>query len=357
MRTGNLTEAITRHVVFLFVGFVFIYVLHNISINFYKRVVPLALIGITICLILVLLTPGEGTKRWLFSRSFQPSDIAKVVMVVYLAKVLSDGFGGSIKQFFWRVIFPIIIVCGLIINGHTSNVAIIGVTSMLMVFMGAGNRKYHVASTLFVFIVLTAYLLFYKDLGRGETSSNRLNVWITNAFRSSDKQQETDDKDKAKKTGGNYSQAETARYAIVAGGFLRIAPGKSVYRKTLSEAHNDYIFAMIVEEYSLFGGMLVITVYLMLFHRILLVIRKCSKPFPSLLLSGLLVLLMLQTFIHIGVSVGGLPVIGQNLPMISTGGTSIIITCMAFGMILAVSRVTEEKDRINAKEQNRGTVV
>jgi cell division protein FtsW len=306
-----------------------------------------------ICLTILFFSQGEGSvaKRWMFSRSFQPSDVTKVVMVVYLAIVLSNDLGGNVKHFFWWVIFPIFLVCALIIRSHTSNAMIIGGTSMLMVFMGASNRKYQIVSVVFVFFIMTFYLFYHKDIGRGETGSNRVKAWITTTFCSETKTETTaEGKEKPKYTG--YQQAETAKYAIVSGGLFRIAPGKSVYRKTLSEAHNDYIFAMIVEEYGLTGGIFVISIYLALFYRIIRVVKKCTIPFTALLLSGLLIVIISQTFIHIGVSVGGLPITGQNLPMISTGGTSIIITCGAFGMILAASRIAEEEEkklRIKAK--------
>jgi cell division protein FtsW len=288
-------------------------------------------------------------RRWLLSRSFQPSDIAKVIMVVYLAKVLSDGFGGNVMNFCLRTLLPIFLVCALVIRGHTSNALIIGSSSMLLVFMGASNRKYHIWSTIFVFVIMISYLLFYKDIGRGETVSNRITTWVTSTF-SSSKNTPADGATTPKKS--NYSQAETAKYAIVSGGLFRIAPGKSFYRKTLSEAHNDFIFAMIVEEYGIIGGIFLIIMYLILFYRILQVLKKCNRTFTSLLLSGLLILIISQTFIHIGVSVGGLPVTGQNLPLISTGGTSIIITCIAFGMILAASRIAEESEQENVQNQN-----
>jgi cell division protein FtsW len=344
MRTGSLTGPIVRHLTFLVLGFIGMYIMHKMTLKYYKLFVPLVLAVVVICLILVFFIQSEGERRWLFSRSFQPSDIAKVVMVVYLAKVMSDGFGGSIKRFFWRVIFPILLVCILVIRGHTSNALIIVFVSMLMAFMGATNIKYNLLNlaTLAILLCMGCYLLFYKEVGRGETVSNRITTWISTTFNPS-KTPESGTSTTPRKS--NYSQAETAKYAIVSGGLFRFAPGKSFYRKTLSEAHNDYIFAMIVEEYGMTGGIFVIMVYLMLFYRILMVLKKCTRPFTSLLLSGLLILIISQTFIHIGVSVGGLPITGQNLPLISTGGTSIIITCMAFGMILATSRIAEENEQ------------
>jgi cell division protein FtsW len=356
MRESNLVGAISRHVLFLIVGFGLMLFMQNVSMRFYKRWVPIFLFPVIICLIILFFSQSEGgvARRWMFSRSFQPSDIAKVLMVAYLAKVISKGFGGNVKQFFWWVIFPVFLVCGLVLRAHTSNAMIIGSASMLIVFMGASNRKYQSISILCACVVMVFYLLFYKDIGRGETVSNRVKTWSATTFPFRPAKKTLDTTAESKRTHQGYKQAETVKYAIVAGGIFRVAPGKSVYRKTLSEAHNDFIFAMIVEEYGLFGGILVITVYLLLFYRILQVIRKCTKPFPALLVSGLLIVIISQTFIHIGVSVGGLPITGQNLPMISTGGTSIIITSAAFGMILAVSRIAkrEENERKLSQQTN-----
>jgi cell division protein FtsW len=325
------------------------------TVQWYKAVIAAVLFFIIICLILVLLLQGGGEKRWLFNRSFQPSDFTKVIIVVYLAKVISGGFGGNIKKFGLLTLFPIFLVCGLIIKSHTSNAVIIGGVSMLMVFMGVRKIKYSILSAVFVLTVMTFYLLFIKDIGRGETASNRITTWVTSTFSPSKNIPNNGTAISPPKS--NYSQAETAQYAIVSGGFIRIAPGKSFYRKILSEAHNDFIFAMIVEEYGMVGGIFVIIVYLLLFYRVLMVLKKCTKPFTSLLVAGLLMMIISQTFIHIGVSVGGLPITGQNLPLISTGGSSIFVTSIAFGMILATSRIVEENEREELQNQNINEIV
>jgi cell division protein FtsW len=316
---------------------------------------PIFLLIVIICLALVLLTSGEITKRFLFARSFQPSEWAKVFMTVYLAKVLSDGFGGSIKEFLLRVIVPIAIVCCLIIPAHISTTMIIGGTSMILVFMGAPKWKYRLVSLLFVALALFAYATFHDNLQRGETASNRYYSWIETVFGSANKANTVAGKDEKTPKRAEYEQSRTVKYAIISGGLFGKTPGKSVYRKTLTEAHNDYIFAIIIEEYGLIvGGMGIIILYLILFYRILLVIKKCNMAFTSLLLSGLFILIITQTFIHIGVSAGALPVTGQNLPMISTGGSSLIITCLAFGMILSVSRTAENRElKESKKKQNK----
>jgi cell division protein FtsW len=344
MREGNLMGVISRHVSILFLGFVVAYVIHNMSLRSYKLITPIILLLMIICLIILFISQGEShvVKRWMFNRSFQPSDVTKIAMVVYLATVLCNNFGGDPKKFLLCVIFPVVFVCALIIKAHTSNAIMIGGTSMLMIIIGTSNRKFRNMSIFVAFLAVCLYLFVPTDIGRKDTVFNRVKTWVGTSFCP-----ETTSKTAIiaeKKITHSYEQAEIAKYAIVSGGIFNIAPGKSVYRKTLSEAHNDYIFAIIVEEYGLTGGIIVIIVYLMLFYRIIRVIKKCSKSFTALMLLGLLVMIISQTFIHIGVSVGGLPVIGQNLPMISTGGTSIIITCAAFGMILAVSRIAEEKE-------------
>jgi cell division protein FtsW len=288
------------------------------------------MIGIIILLVIVFILPGEGAKRWLFSKSIQPSDVAKVVMVIYLAKVLNDGFN-SVKEFIFRVIVPISATCVFIVNSHNSNAAIIGVTSMLLVFMGTSNKKYLAVTVLFVFAAVAGYLAFYQYLGRGETGAKRVENWIESTF-------SPNKENKNKGNNKNYVQSEIAKFALISGGITGKKPGNSIYRRALSEAHNDFIYAIIIEEYGLLGGIFLIALYLTLFYRVLLILRRCDNVFSALTLAGLLFVVISQTFIHIGVSSGGLPVTGQNLPLISTGGTSIIITSFAFGMILSISR-------------------
>jgi cell division protein FtsW len=345
MSVGNLTSAITRHIGLLFLGFTIVYLMHRLPLEKYRKISPLALLFIVFCLILVLLTSNADTKRWLFSRSFQPSDFAKIIMVVYIAKVLSDGFKDGVKEFILRAIAPIALVCALIINAHTSTTLIIGCTSMILVFMGMPKWKYMIVSALFVILAVFLYANYHEYLKRGQTAENRFNrsrivKTVAKVFSSNS---ETDANEKKPGLTKEYREGKILDYAVISGGLFGKLPGRSVYRKTLSAAHSDYIYAIIIEEYGLIlGGTGIIILYLFLFHRILLIIKKCTKPFPALLLSGLFILIIIQTFTHIGVSIGGLPITGQNLPMISTGGSSIVVTCMALGMILSASRKAEE---------------
>jgi cell division protein FtsW len=331
MEAGNLAKMIGKHIVFLVFGFFFIWILHRIPVILYKKLAPIGLGFVMILLAIVFLVTGDGANRWVLNRSVQPSDIAKIIMVIYFAKVLSDGFKTT-TEFIFRVIIPIFLVCGMIVRTHTSNAAIIGLTSILLVFMGTNKKKYLTITFLSVVLTITVFL------GRGDTVHSRVSTWVANTFGSEEK------------VWDSSNQADIAQFAVVSGGFFGKMPGNSVYRQKLSQAHNDFIYAIIVEEYGLFGGIIIILLYLILFYRVILIIKKCSMAFTSLLISGLLFVIISQAFLHISVAVGALPVTGQNLPMISTGGTFIIITCIAFGMILSVSRATEKKSENDKKQ-------
>jgi len=336
LKEGNILGVIVRHICFLFVGFVIIYVLHQIPVSQYKKLAPIALIFAIFLLALVFVDSSAANARaprWALGGRLQPSDIARVVMVIYLAKALSEGFKNK-EEFIIKILLPVGIVCLMIINGHTSAVIMIGFASLLLILMSTSNRKYLTITFLCVAVAGILYFTFDEYLGRAETVEGRFGTFF------GAKENKTDD-----------LQAATAKLAIASGGIIGKGPGNSIYRETLSEAHNDYIYAIIVEEYGFVGGLFVMSIYMILFFRIILAIRKCNKIFPKLLLSGLILLIVVQAFIHIGVSVGGIPVTGQNLPFISKGGTSIITTSIAFGIILSVSRAIEESLEINDSEK------
>lgn len=339
IKAGNLLDAITKHAVFLFVGLVIVYIIHLIPVTQYRKLAPIALVFSVMLLGLVFVSSGGRAPRWVLGGRFQPSDAARLIMIVYLAKVLSEGFKNK-EEFIIKVLIPIGLVCGMIINGHTSAVVMIGLTSLMLIFMGTNNRKYLMITLLAVLLAGLLYFTLKDHLGRSETAESRVSTWWSNTF---GKKTVADSTQKSIPRTEDI-QAKTAKLAISSVGVLGKGPGNSKYRATLSEAHNDYIFAIIIEEYGLLGGLIIIALYLILFYRVILLIRRCDKVFPMLLLSGLILMIAIQAFIHIGVSAGGIPVTGQNLPMISKGGTSIITTSIAFGIILSISRAIEEKE-------------
>ncbi|MDR1896235.1 MAG: FtsW/RodA/SpoVE family cell cycle protein [Prevotellaceae bacterium] len=331
MRTGILHKEIMKHILTLFVGFAAAYIFHRVPFRIYKRFAPIVLL-LTIAFLFVMFIISLGSSnRWLLDGSIQPSELAKIVMIVYLAKVLSEGFK-STAEFVIKVLAPVGIICMLILNGHTSAVVMIGITSLCLILMGTSNRKYITITLLSIMLAGTLYLTFDEYLGRGETAKNRVMTWISPILGLKGDVKED-------------AQAKTAKRAMVSGGVIGQGPGRSVYRKTLAEAHNDYIYAIIVEEYGTVGGIAVIILYIVIFYRVIVIIRNCDKPFPALLSMGLILMIILQAFVHIGVSVGGLPATGQNLPMLSTGGSSILTTGIAFGIILSVSNYVEKQGK------------
>ncbi|MDR0560472.1 MAG: FtsW/RodA/SpoVE family cell cycle protein [Prevotellaceae bacterium] len=320
---------IFSHVMYLFAGFVIMYVLHKTSLDTVKKLAPVALLFIALLLLFVLIF--SPNKRWMLGA--QPSEFAKIAIVVYLAKTLSEKIKTGI-EFIILVVLPVGIYCGLILFGHTSTVLIIGLNAVVLVLMAA-NRKHIAVTFMSVLFAAAVYMAFESFFPRSDTAKSRISTFFERV---------------EPKSG---SQEYYAVQAINRGGVIALRPGKSKYREKLSEANNDFIYAIIVEEYGLFGGIIfVVLPYLYLFYRVIRIIKRCKKPFPALMTGGLFFMIIVQTLINIGVSVHVLPVTGQNLPLISSGGSSIIATCIAFGLILSVSRLVEtQKKQLRIKNQ------
>ena len=336
MRSGNLFGELFSHMRFLGAGFILVYVLHRIPFPLFKRHAPGALLFIVLLLLITMLF---SKSRWMFR--VQPSEFARLIIIVYLAKVISEGFKKP-QEYFWMVLVPVGTVCILIIDRHTSSVLMIGFTSLLLILMGVSNRKYLAMTFWCISGACCLYFMADQYLGRSETAKSRVSAFVDKIL------------DKPDSSKQEITQAQIAEFAMNSGSFLsRLkgkGPGNSVYRVILPEANNDYIYAIIVEEYGTLGALLIMFLYFWLFYRVVIVISKSnkvfpSKVFPSLLLSGMILMIVTQALVHIGVSIGVLPVTGQNLPMISTGGTSIMVTSAAFGIILSVSNAVNEKER------------
>ena len=139
-----------------------------------------------------------------------------------------------------------------------------------------------------------------------------------------------------------------AKIAVAQGGIIGKGPGNSSQRKLLTEAYNDFIYAIIIEEYGWLGGIIIMLLYLTLFYRVILIIKKCTMKYTMLLMTGLISLLMVQTMVHIGAAVSAIPVTGQPLPLISMGATSCLMTCVSLGIILSVSRAVHNNEEVGS---------
>jgi len=176
----------------------------------------------------------------------------------------------------------------------------------------------------------------HRVVQRGTTIVNRIDRFF-------------DKSEKDDLLGYNF-QANQARIAVGTGGFIPSGPGTSIQRNFLPHSYSDFIFAIIIEEYSIFGGLMVIVLYLSLLYRSILIVRKCEKTFPAFLVMGLSLSIIFQAFVNMAVSVGLMPVTGQPLPLISMGGTSILFTGAALGIILSVSREVRRQDELKARK-------
>jgi len=341
-RSGNTFYYLFRQLKYILLGVAIIFFVHLVPYRVFSRV---SIFALYLAIPLLVLTIFVGTNfneatRWLeipgTGLTIQPSDFAKIALVMYLAKILSVNQNNirDFKGVFGKISLAIVGTCALILPANFSTAAIVFVTAFTLMFVGRIPLKYLtlfiVTGVLALSIFIGGALLLNKE-GRISTWKNRIEAYIDG------------DSD-------NY-QADQAKVAIVQGGLFGKGPGNSTQRNLLPHPYSDFIYAIIIEEYgSLVGGILVIALYLWLFFRAGLIIRRSKSTYGAFLAFGLSMGLVLQAFVNMAVAVGLVPVTGQTLPLVSMGGSSIFFTSMATGMILSVSWGTKEDASEKAKE-------
>jgi len=277
--------------------------------------------------------------RWLsvpgLSLTVQTSDIAKLAIVMYIARILARK-QDNIKDFksaFRPILIPLIAVCLLVLPANLSTAMLIFATAFILMFIGRINLKYLFGMVGILVILLGAFIaiaLSYDWQGRIGTWKNRIENYVS---------ADGDD---------NY-QVSQAKIAIVSGGLVKLRPGKSIQRNFLPHPYSDFIYAIIIEEYGLVGGVIVLALYLYLLFRAAVVVKKSSRTFPAFLVIGLAVMITFQAIINMAVVVNLLPVTGQPLPMISMGGSSLLFTCVALGIIQSVCRGLKQQQEVAEK--------
>ncbi|MBN2669700.1 MAG: cell division protein FtsW [Bacteroidales bacterium] len=339
---GDTTYYLLRHFTLLFVGFLVLFFTHRLPYIFFKKIARIAMY-LTIPLLLYTLTKGASlneASRWIVlpgtGLSFQTSDLAKLTLVLFIARHLTNN-QEQIKDFkigYRPIITWILVVTGLIFLANFSTAAMLFLISIVMLFIGRVRVRY-IAATLFAGLALLVMGYFiaphFAEYGRVGTWMNRVERFL------GDEQEEDD---------GNF-QAEQSQIAIVKGGFLGKGPGNSEQRNFLPHPYSDFIFAIITEEYGLWGALSIIILYLVLFYRVGVIVRNSKSSFGSYVAVGIGLSLTIQAFINMGVAVGIFPVTGQTLPLVSMGGTSIFFTSAALGILLSISRYTIEKTNSN----------
>ena len=331
------------HLIKLSIGLFFLYQVHKIKFKYFAKIGVLGFVVSIILLILVFImgVTVNGASRWLSIAGFQfqPSDIAKLSILLFMARQLSK-YRNEIKDFtklFLYVLAPLIVICALILPNNFSTSALIFLNGLVLMYVGRVKIKY-IASIIGIGFI--GALLIYGFAKTYPQSTNKImprsTTWVNriDSYISTEKKQKLDQ---------DYQQQQ-ALVAIYNGGFSGVGPGKSTQRNILPYSSSDFIFAIMVEEYGfIIGAIMPILFYLILFYRALRIAIKITSVFGGLLCVGLMFSLVFQAFINMLVSVGVLPVTGQTLPLISMGGTSILFTCITVGIILSVSNDTSDR--------------
>ena len=343
---GGTARFLFKHLLMLASGGLIMYWASRLKHGIYSRLSQL-LLGLTAGLLLLTLLTGSNindASRWLriplLGVTFQTSDLAKVVLVVYVSRALAKHREqlGDIRVVVRHVLLPVLVICGLILPANFSTAAVLFAVCFLLMFVGGVPVKH-----LFTFVALAvagfALLLLLSKSFPGLLP--RIDTWVTRIESFG-----VDDHD------ANY-QVEHAKIAIASGGVLPNGPGTAASRNFLPHPYSDMIYAFIVEEYgSLFGGVGLVLLYLILLFRAVRIAYRCEKPFGALVAMGLATLLVLQALINMAVAVNLVPVTGQPLPLVSMGGTSIWFTCLAIGIVLSVSRTVYDNE--NEATEQRG---
>lgn len=342
-KTSNIWIPIVRHASFLLAGFLMILGMVRIHYRYYS----LAILLMPLSILMLVATPIIGVSandasRWLeiFGVQFQPSEFGKLACIVYVAFLLSKRGKFSEKAIFQWIVVGVGIICFLILLYNFSTAFLLGMVCLLMMFIGQislvriGKLLLYLllGGVVLIAVATIAPRTVEKFLPRLETWSNRL---IKHADERGEAEKEQTDKTYVI-TDENY-QVTHAKIAIARGGLFGKMPGRSVQRDFLPQAYSDFIFAIIIEELGVVGGIVVLLLYIMLMIRVGIIARRCEKLFPKYLVIGCGLLIVIQALTNMAVAVNLIPVTGQPLPLISRGGTSTMLTCIYIGIILSVS--------------------
>jgi len=328
-KSGDTLYYLFRQLRYVLLGLSVIFFFHYVPYKVFSRV-SMTIIYIAAPILLFTLLKGESRNeatRWLMipgtGLTIQPSDFAKIALIMFIAKVLSVNQNNikDFKQVFLKLALAVSIICMLILPANFSTAAIVFITAFTLMFIGRVPFKH-----LFMFVGIgISGLALFLLLSSAMSKEGRISTWknrIENFVQGE---------------GDNY-QADQAKVAVVRGGLFPNGPGTSTQRNLLPHPYSDFIYAIIIEEYgSLIGGILLLVLYLWLLFRTGLIVRKSKSTYGAFLAFGLSLGLVLQAFVNMAVSVGLLPVTGQTLPLVSMGGSSILFNSMALGMILSVS--------------------
>ncbi|HEX9980086.1 MAG TPA: FtsW/RodA/SpoVE family cell cycle protein [Flavobacterium sp.] len=352
--TGNTISYLLKHLAHIFIGFCMIYWVHKVPYHYFRGISILALPVVWILLAYTLfkgtIIDGANASRWIqvpfIGITFQTSTLASIVLMIFVARYLSKKRETPItfQSSLWELWAPVFITLMLILPANFSTAALIFSMVVMLVFIGRYPLKYIGAVVGAGIIALIFFIVVVKAFP--DAFPNRVDTWISRI-----------DNFTSDKPGEDDYQIEKAKIAIASGGIYGLGPGKSVQKNFLPQSSSDFIYAIIVEEWGLIGGLGVMLMYLLLFFRFIVSAHNANSLFGKLVVVGLGFPIIFQALINMAVAVELLPVTGQTLPLISSGGSSIWMTCIALGIIIGVTKKDEEiAQELEEKEAREATL-
>lgn len=347
---------IGRHATFLVGGFLAVVLLHNVPYTVFRAGILL----FPVSLIMLIVTPFIGISandahRWLsiFGVQLQPSEFAKLSLLILIAFLLSKRGRITDDQIFKWILICTLVACGLILPENFSTAFMLFGVSFLMMFIGQLPIKklMKLAGTLVALLVLFLAVLKFtpKEIVQSYLPG-RLATWQARLERFGDDSANYNAAGTYIVTDENY-QVSHAKIAIARGGLFGQMPGHGQQRDFLPQAYSDFIYAIILEELGFAGGVFVLLLYIMLLVRVGMIARRCETPFPKFLVLGCGLLIVVQALANMAVAVSLIPVTGQPMPLVSRGGTSTVISCIYFGIILSISRFGAHIRETDEEEQ------
>ena len=336
--SGNTFNYLFKHFIHLSLGFTFMYLMQKIPYHYFRGISILMIPVVIVLLLYTIFQPSvtdslTNTNRWIkipfVGFTFQPSTLAGVILMIYVSRYLAKikDIDVRFSQTILPLWIPTLFILLLILPANFSTTAIIFSMVVLLCFVGGYPIKHLLGIVLSGILVLSIFILTIKAYPG--IFPNRVDTWKSRIENFVNKENTTE----------NY-QIEKAKIAIATGGVRGLGPGKSVQKNFLPQSSSDFIFAIIIEEYGLIGGLFLLTVYALFLLRIIIISNKAESVFGSLLVIALGVPIVFQALVNMGVSVELFPITGQPLPLISSGGTSIWMTCIAIGIIQSVRNGT-----------------
>lgn len=364
---GTTASHLRGHFVAMFLSVIALLIVYRIDSKYFRKAATLLYI-LALVLTVAAYIPGIGREINGAARTisiagigFQPSELLKVATILFLAQQLSarqreirtlrimpsfNPFKWALpeQKEIWRngtlpIVVPVVVACAVIVKAHTSSALLVFLISLVMMYIGRVNPRELLK--IIAALAIAGALFVALNLGRSETASGRVGTWI-----------EMWTTDRTKVGVRDLTDTDRSMIAIHDGGIVGVGAGRSVMRAKITHPESDYIFAFFVEEYGIILAFFLVLLYLWIFYRAIRIFENCDWIFAGLLELGLALLITIQALLHIMVTINFIPETGQNLPLISHGGSSMICTAIAFGMILSVSRQIEEGTLIPARNES-----